>query len=942
MRAFTKAAVLILVLSTIFIGNDLIAGGLNLPPDSDGGKICKVTSMVDDANINGSLRRAMETGYNVQNSSLPSFCTEKIVFDTAGTITLRKAIQLNNKAAAGFTLEKGAGVSGEVILDASALPEGSCAIELDSNQVTVRGITIRGAKGSGICIKAASNGNLIDDVTVTRSGNGVEVESGAERNTIQNGYYFDNTGFGVKLNDAAQNQVTHNALYRNTQGAVDSPATDIKADVVSASPSNAAATTFTISGTVANSVDRVEVYRGAPSGSETNFIVDVREFSGLSFITTIDARAGEDVFLLAIAPDGTTSPSSAPVHLSATGGGGTGTGPRSCFPGQVFPPTADFDGDGIYDINEDKNKNCVVDPGETDPTNKDTDGDGIEDGIEDRNKNGEVDPGESDPTKDDTDGDFIKDGIEDRNHNGLHESDELDPTKKDTDGDGIPDNLEDKNKNGVFDEGETNGTLPDTDFDGLPDGVEDANHDGVHDQFRESDPRKADTDGDGLLDAQDSCPNNPALTCKVPCIPGVTPDDTVDNDGDGVPDSFEDHNHDCAVDPGETDPFKKDTDGDGKNDRIDECPNDPDPTCKAVCDPENINQWLDSDGDGLPNSVEDKNANCLVDPGESDPFNPDTDGDGITDGNDTCPLDPNPLCANECKPGVPPPAGQDSDGDGIPDANEDINQDCIQSPNETNFRKRDTDGDGVNDNNDPCPLNPDPSCVKECVPGEFIPPQRDSDNDGIKDVLEDTNKNCLRDVGETDAYNNDTDGDGLPDGIEDRNQNGVFEPGETDPRNPDTDGDGILDGVEDSNHNGIVDFNELDPKSADTDGDGIPDFIEDTNRNGIWDKGETNGARKDTDEDGLPDGVEDANHNGIVDAGETDPRNPDSDGDGVTDGQEIAQGTNPIRASQSDFNHAVGQGCSLEVAGEIPAGFGAYLGFGLAALLGLRIRRRSK
>ena len=40
----------------------------------------------------------------------------------------------------------------------------------------------------------------------------------------------------------------------------------------------------------------------------------------------------------------------------------------------------------------------------------------------------------------------------------------------------------------------------------------------------------------------------------------------------------------------------------------------------------------DLDGDGLPDSVEDRNGNGIVDPGETDFLNPDTDGDGIPDG----------------------------------------------------------------------------------------------------------------------------------------------------------------------------------------------------------------------------------------------------------------------------------------------------------------------
>src|SRR5262249_19887125 len=219
-------------------------------------------------------------------------------------------IELNNKAASGFTLAKGDGVSGEVILDASSLPAGSCAIILDSNQVTVKGITIRGAPGAGICIKAGSNGNIIDGVSVTRSGTGVSVESGSQRNTIQNGFYYDNTGFGVNLGDPAQNLVTHNALYRNGQGPIGSSATNLQPLINSAAPTDAAATQFTLSGTLPTAVDHIEVYRSALQNSQTNFISDVRQFTGLSFITTINAQAGEQIFAIGIAPDGTTSPAS--------------------------------------------------------------------------------------------------------------------------------------------------------------------------------------------------------------------------------------------------------------------------------------------------------------------------------------------------------------------------------------------------------------------------------------------------------------------------------------------------------------------------------------------------------------------------------------------------------------------------------------------------------
>jgi hypothetical protein len=47
----------------------------------------------------------------------------------------------------------------------------------------------------------------------------------------------------------------------------------------------------------------------------------------------------------------------------------------------------------------------------------------------------------------------------------------------------------------------------------------------------------------------------------------------------------------------------------------------------------------DDDGDGLLDIDEDENQNCIVDEGETDPLNPDTDGDGSPDGVDSYPLD---------------------------------------------------------------------------------------------------------------------------------------------------------------------------------------------------------------------------------------------------------------------------------------------------------------
>ena len=68
----------------------------------------------------------------------------------------------------------------------------------------------------------------------------------------------------------------------------------------------------------------------------------------------------------------------------------------------------------------------------------------------------------------------------------------------------------------------------------------------------------------------------------------------------------------------------------------------------------------DSDGDGALDGQEDINANGVVDAGEANPLNPDSDGDGLTDGYEiniggTDPTSTTALCAN--------PGDMNDDGD---------------------------------------------------------------------------------------------------------------------------------------------------------------------------------------------------------------------------------------------------------------------------------------
>ena len=124
-----------------------------------------------------------------------------------------------------------------------------------------------------------------------------------------------------------------------------------------------------------------------------------------------------------------------------------------------------------------------------------------------------------------------------------------------------------------------------------------------------------------------------------------------------------------------------------------------------------MNATSDSDFDGIADNYEDFNGNSFVDNGETNPLDPDTDGDGYCDGPINVTAEDVQLCiANDL---FPTDAGDwsDVDGDGYgdnADACPDDERDWI-----------DTDLDGFCDNSDAFSENPN----------EW----KDSDSDGYGD-----------------------------------------------------------------------------------------------------------------------------------------------------------------------------------------------------------------
>lgn len=382
-----------------------------------------------------------------------------------------------------------------------------------------------------------------------------------------------------------------------------------------------------------------------------------------------------------------------------------------------FDNPVDQDKDGVFDHVEDANMNCKTDTFETSVYFADTDGDGINDfneayaghgsiaaannpdqdddglsdGEEDLNGDGSVDPLETDVNNPDTDGDGMDDGKEralgtdprnpDSDNDDINDgADDCPLTHNDGEGEGgfqcyykdcvegvipawpidndkdlIMDYLEDKNQNCKWDPGETRPDNPDTDGDGIMDGIEDFDGNGKVDPG-ESDPTKVDTDGDCLEDGMEDKDFNGIVD-----LPGGETDPTVaDSDGDGIDDG--DEGFDCDADtaePGETAPWLADTDGDGVNDGEDICPFNVDPACVVRYWGINGFDHIDSDGDGLKDTEEDKNGDGRFTKSEleSHPLIPDTDGDGLDDSQEVLCFETNPV-------------SPDTDGDGTSDYNE--------------------------------------------------------------------------------------------------------------------------------------------------------------------------------------------------------------------------------------------------------------------------------
>lgn len=504
----------------------------------------------------------------------------------------------------------------------------------------------------------------------------------------------------------------------------------------------------------------------------------------------------------------------------------------------------------------------------------------------------------------------------------------------------------------------------------------------------ETNPLVADSDGDNLADDLDKCPNKTATACIAECydweifnfIPQKyladdklslkTADDgqfllfkemSIDQlrsnfsdlDKDGIPDIVENPSGRCelAAKKEFLDHTSPDSDNDTFKDGEDPCPLVTGKSC-SVQDKYSgkfkfLACFIDSDGDTLPDGMEDTNLNGILDQGnkqadfcrnmahpfgesrvdaknsdsddlddrvelylskQTNPTVPDTDADGLSDsaevgndGDDTT-LNLQPSKSEGCYNNKgkwnyvkelttqfdTDPTTDDTDGDGLSDSTE--------KSIGTNPVNADSDSDGLCDGNKDVPG----ACIKGEVLGKgivfpYVPTDiADKKSAAAKPFLTSTQVDAYsngRPLTDSNPCDRDTDHDGKPDwiqgvGIDSADSNNI-DPVKNNP-NPSAVAPGL---------NGV-----------DSDQDGIPDAVE-TDQLG------TIATDPDSDDDGLEDGCVNVgqpnmrgelcshfssasvfNFSGLgfgvgkdFKAGEkdTDPLNNDTDADGMKDGDEI-------------------------------------------------------
>ncbi len=549
------------------------------------------------------------------------------------------------------------------------------------------------------------------------------------------------------------------------------------------------------------------------------------------------------------------------------------------------PLDPDTDGDHLSDYDEVVRGWYVVVDGRTlhyftDPLDPDTDGD---DDLDDEDGDGVSDPHEE-----------VLDGIDNDGDAELLQSNGVDD-----DGDGVVDDgrpgipavgmaegvdeefdLNDYNEVMVY---RFNATLADTDEDGLSDHQEwftDLRP--LEDGVQRTQPTRSDTDDDGLSDREE-VEGEVYVYIDSKLVRRPTDPLEMDTDGDGLSDGYEVLTDFLPLTPGVvngTDPLMADTDGDGLDDGYEFLYSDLDldglPTIWELDyagDLPGAFNNRDVDRNGRLDMIDDWDGDGLVTVEEfmwrCDPWDRDTDGDGVSDGFDHM----NPRRQLRALRRLP--LHSDSDGDLMPDWWEALHGLDLKDPNDRwsdpdrdflvnidefiydlDPRNPDTDGDTVGDHLDHEVMG-SPDCY-------------DSDGDGIADWFERSYPGLLDHTDPADGARND-DGDNWTNYEEWSFARDPFGHVPTDPFKTDTDGDGRADDVDlfpvmvtvtQRPMNPTRGMDALNPlvlrdrwgtlqSEADMDRDGLSNYGEST-----WATGAVDPTDPDTDADGMPDGWE--------------------------------------------------------------------------------------
>ena len=279
----------------------------------------------------------------------------------------------------------------------------------------------------------------------------------------------------------------------------------------------------------------------------------------------------------------------------------------------------------------------------------------------------------------------------------------------------------------------------------------------------------------------------------------------VDTDLDGIDDSLDQ----CPATP-ISEPVndsgcsasQRDSDNDGFFDSNDAFPNDP-------------LEWLDTDGDSIGNNTD-----------------ADDDGDSVNDVEDAFPLDSSESVDTD-NDGIGNNTDTDDDGDGVNDVSDafplDLNESIdTDSDGVGNNADSDDDNDGVSDTLDAFPLDPNES-VDTDSDGIGNNVDLDDDGDNVVDALDafplDFNESLDTDL---DGVGNNADMDDDNDGVDDQNDAFPLDSSET----LDTDSDGIGNVADlDDDNDSLLDVDEINvyltnPLSSDTDNDDMPDAWE--------------------------------------------------------------------------------------------------------------------